>query len=84
MLDALVKGYRCDDAMKILLTCFETFEYSNPGFPWFSRVPSQSNLGDLPSRGKWNELRKLINEYVVDTAVCPLDASELESIPQVS
>jgi len=56
--DALIKGYSSEDVMKSLLILLEKFDGDRPFLPWFCRVPSQSHISDLPSRGRWKELRE--------------------------
>ena len=61
-IQGMIKGYsgtpmsaEIIDAAHELLAKFEIY-------PWFSRVPSQDNPADLPSRDKWTELYELFPE----------------------
>ena len=80
--DALIKGYSSEDTMKSLLTLLEKLDCDRPFLPWFCRVPSQSNISDLPSRGRWKELRELLPSYQFVEAVCPFDSTKLRTILQ--
>ena len=66
VLDACIKGYSPVAEMKRLLLSFETLDKCAPTLAWFARVPSLSNISDLPSRGKWEELASLIDFEIVE------------------
>ena len=80
--DALIKGYSSEDTMKSLLILLEKLDGDKPFLPWFCRVPSQSNISDLPSRGRWKELREILPDYVFVEAVCPFDSKKLHTVLQ--
>ena len=79
VLDAFIKGYSNEQTIKELLLNFETHDLAWPCFPWFARVPSSSNLSDLPSRGLWNELKKLLPSFTKCVGRCPLSRCELKN-----
>eukprot|EP00435_Cladocopium_sp_Y103_P058672 s441_g20.t1 len=81
-LDALIKGYSTEDTLKALLVMLEKLDAENPCLPWYCRVPSSSNISDLPSRGKWKELLELLPECVVVDPSCPFSSGKLQRIPQ--
>ena len=66
VLDACIEGYSPVAEMKRLLLSFETLDKCAPTLAWFARVPSLSNISDLPSRGKWEELASLIDFEIVE------------------
>ena len=80
VLDCCIKGYSDEDELKKLVVAFEKCDSSKPCIPWFGRVPSLSNCGDLPSRGLWKELRNVIGEFVVDEVSCLIGGSILSKI----
>ena len=47
---ALIKGYSSDKQWRDVLRRFEEYEMSQATYPWFARVPSDSNIADGPSR----------------------------------
>ena len=59
-LDACIKGYSTEDSTKDLLISLERLDAANAMIGWFARVPSSSNIADLPSRGCWKSLRSLL------------------------
>ena len=79
-LDALIKGYSMEDTMKELLVMLESLDSENPCLPWYCRVPSSSNISDLPSRGRWDELFSLFPECKRIDAFCPFNSGKLQEI----
>ena len=79
-LDALIKGYNSENTMKSLLVLLERLDARKPCLPWFCRVPSESNISDLPSCGKWKELFTLLPERKAVDVVCPFDSRKLQTI----
>lgn len=77
VVDALIKGYSNDGPIKTLLLGFEHMDAAFPSFHWFARVPSSSNPSDLPSRGKFSELCKIIRFCRRCEARCPLTKQAL-------
>ena len=51
-LDALIKGYSMEETMKDLFVKLENLDSEDPCLPWYCRVPSASNIADLPFA--WN------------------------------
>eukprot|EP00435_Cladocopium_sp_Y103_P066931 s1136_g29.t1 len=81
-LDALIKGYSTEDTLKALLVMLKKLDADNPCLPWYCRVPSSSNISDLPSRGRWKELFELLPECVVIDPSCPFSSRKLQRIPE--
>eukprot|EP00438_Fugacium_kawagutii_P029267 Skav207045 [mRNA] locus=scaffold709:16974:19130:+ [translate_table: standard] len=79
VLDALIKGYSGEPLMKRLLCCFERTDFRDACLLWFSRVASPSNISDLPSRGKWQQLKALLDCVVIE-AECPINCSVLKTL----
>ena len=83
-LDALIKGYSMEDSMKELLVMLETLDSEDPCMSWYCRVPSLSNIADLPSRGKWKELFSLVPLCKQIDAWCPFTSGKLQEFRQES
>ena len=79
-LDALIKGYSDEETMKKLLVMLEKLDAENPCLPWYCRVPSPSNVADLPSRGKWKEFFCLFPDCKRVDAVCPFGSGKLQVV----
>ena len=78
--DALIKGYSMESTMKELLVMLESLDEADPCLPWYCRVPSSSNISDLPSRGRWDELFTLLPDCSKIDAVCPFSSRKLQDI----
>ena len=83
-LDALIKGYSAEEAMKELLVALEKLDTEDPCLPWYCRVPSPSNVADLPSRGKWKEFFSLCPECKQVDAFCPFSSGKLHVVNEIS
>ena len=57
--DALVKAYSPSLASQNLVYAFYKCEMDHPCYPWFARVPSVSNIADLPARGELQNAARL-------------------------
>ena len=68
-LDACIKCYSREQCMQNLLLHYERLDSCLPMLGWYARVPSKSNIGDLPSRGEWDELSKIV-KYVRVSPSC--------------
>lgn len=74
-MDACIRGTSGSKPVRELLLCWERMEEKDRSWPWFTRVPSQSNPADEPSRschdlmGKLGALRR--------GAVCPVTGVSL-------
>ena len=79
-LDALIKGYSSEASMQSLLLVLERLDAKNPCMPWYCRVPSQSNIADLPSRGRWKDFLAMLPNCKVVNTVCPFESKELRVI----
>lgn len=80
VLDALIKGYSSEPSIKRLLLNFESCDSNGPCLAWFGRVPSSSNISDLPSRGLWKKFENLVSDYERTLPCCPIYNCMLESI----
>jgi len=57
---------------------FHSCSQSDSSIAWLERVPSPSNIADLPSRGRLDDAAHLINGKVVDlTSVAQVISLEL-------
>ena len=81
VVDSLIKGGSSDHHLKRILCCYEQIDFNNPCLAWFTRVASSSNISDLPSRGEWGTLRKII-EFELVEAVCPFSGKRLRTIAE--
>lgn len=57
----------------------EEVDADSPSFVWAARVPSDSNVADLPSRGSLNGL-DFLGEISVVAPVCPLTSETMVSV----
>ena len=69
-----------ESTMKELLVMLESLDEVDPCLPWYCRVPSSSNISDLPSRGRWDELFALLPDCSKIDAVCPFSSRKLQDI----
>ena len=74
-LDAFIKGFSSNAYMSDILLSFEQRELSGPSWPWFTRVPSESNCADDPSRAQFSHLVSL--GVLRDKGSCPVLGCEL-------
>ena len=57
---SLIKGSSPSPSMQLIAHLFHQLDASSPLMVWIERVPSASNIADLPSRGKWEETLKIV------------------------
>ena len=76
VLAACISGSSKEDSWRKLLCALERAD-AHPALQWFSRVPSQLNISDGPSRGRWRELLLSFPECKVDDPTCPLTGVRL-------
>ena len=78
VLDALIKGTSTAVTFRDLLACYERKELHGYSWAWFSRVPSESNCADAPSRG---EYRGLVDKgWMHERCTCPIFGDLLEDL----
>ena len=77
VLAACIKGNARDKLWRELLLRLEQVDAAGPMVPWFSRVPSPSNAGDGPSRGRWDF--PLVGVHTRDYPFCVLGHGLLRS-----
>ena len=70
VLDALIKGTSDVTFLKRGLREFSMLERDTPTTSWFSRVPSESNPADAPSRGCGELLESTLGAIEVSSANC--------------
>ena len=56
---SLVKAATGSEATRDMLLVNSSLDQEIEGMPWYSRVPTESNLGDNPSRLDFQELQEL-------------------------
>ena len=78
VLDALIKGTSTAVTFRDLLACYERKELHGYSWAWFSRVPSESNCADAPSRGEYQGL--VDKGWTHDRCVCPIFGDLLEDL----
>ena len=78
VLDAFIKGYSQSRHFVQALCAFETKECLGRTWPWFSRVPSDSNVADSPSRGDFQHLLEL--GFVRDSCLCPFTSVDVKNL----
>jgi hypothetical protein len=54
--EGLVRGFSPNVHNRKIISRVSELELSDPCFPWYSRVPTKSNVADAPSRGEYSEL----------------------------
>ena len=75
-MDCLIRGTSASRIFRELLLCFEKLELSGPSWPWFSRVASESNISDKPSRGRFDPVLDQLGAIKVKP-VCPITGTRL-------
>eukprot|EP00435_Cladocopium_sp_Y103_P052388 s1758_g16.t1 len=78
-LDALIKGTSASPEFRRLLESWEVQADATGALVWFSRVPSNSNPADGPSRGSL-ELMRSIGASRVESLKCPLKGVTLPDL----
>ena len=78
-MDACIKGTSPSPAFRKLLLEFERLELREPCWPWFTRVPSESNVADGPSRGDFAIVCDVFHGRRVVPS-CPLTGAELVEV----
>ena len=59
-----IKGSSPSRSSAWLIHAFWETEVMNESRSWLSRVPTECNIGDGPSRGEWEEISKLYPRHV--------------------
>ena len=76
--DACIKGTSGSQPVRRLLLCWEKLEEASRSWAWFTRVPSQSNPSDEPSRACSRLMKKLGARRL--QALCPLSSAPLQDL----
>ena len=77
-MDACIKGTSGSQPVRRLLLCWEKLEETSRSWVWFTRVPSQSNPSDEPSRACFQMMKKLGARRL--QALCPLSSAPLQDL----
>ncbi|CAE7801527.1 SLC24A2 [Symbiodinium sp. CCMP2592] len=78
VLSACINSNSIDASWRSLLLHLEAADEARPCLPWFHRVPSQSNIADPPSRGRWEELA-FLGHVTRDVPTCFVTGATLEA-----
>ena len=73
---ALIKTVSTSPELLVMAQCFHSYSEVDNVVCWFERVPSESNVADLPSRGVPQEAAKLVNGEVRDDLQLPSDVCD--------
>ena len=76
VLDCVIPGTSKEPTWRQLLLCIEKVDIQYPCDMWATRVPSESNVADPPSRGSLVEIQFLGN-VKIDDALCPVSGEKL-------
>jgi hypothetical protein len=75
--DSLIRGFSDSNSCLSMIYRFYKCEREDPGYVWFSRVPSHSNIADAPSRGLASETAKAFGAALVEAGI---EHHELEGL----
>ena len=78
-LDVFVKGSSNDPMWREVLLSFEACDFEYSTVPWIARVPSSSNVADLPSRGSLEPI-SFLKPFRIVEAKCPISGRALRSL----
>ncbi|CAE7721851.1 SLC24A2 [Symbiodinium sp. CCMP2592] len=78
VLSACINSNSIDASWRSLLLHLEAADEARPCLPWFHRVPSQSNIADPPSRGRWDELA-FLGPFARDAPTCFVTGEALDA-----
>ena len=76
---ACISGNSREKTWRELLVLLEDYDSKSPCVSWFTRVPSQSNISDGPSRGSWDQLSASFG-FTREAMKCPFTHERLEDI----
>lgn len=71
VLDCYIPGTSKERTWRELLLRIEEIDATHPSYIWATRVPSESNVADPPSRGLLSPIQ-FLGELVVDEPCCPI------------
>ena len=78
VLDCYIPGTSKERTWRQLLLAIEDTDYDFPCYAWATRVPSESNVADPPSRGTLEPL-SFLGPMVIDNPECPCVQRLLQS-----
>ena len=78
VLDCYIPGTSREKTWRELLLCIEQIDFGYPSYIWATRVPSESNIADPPSRGSVDAL-KFLGDLEIDAPMCPIVDVPLKS-----
>ena len=73
---SLIKTVSASSELLVMAQCFHSYGESDNVACWFERVPSESNVAGLPSRGAPEEAARLVNGEVRGDLQLPSDVCE--------
>ena len=73
---SLIKTVSSSPELLVMAQCFHSYGELDNVACWFERVPSESNVADLPSRGVPEEAARLVNGEVRGDLQLPSDVCE--------
>eukprot|EP00435_Cladocopium_sp_Y103_P058987 s612_g21.t1 len=78
VLDCYIPGTSRERTWRELLLCIEDVDFKHPCYTWATRVPSESNVADPPSRGSLKPL-EFLGKLTVEKPMCPVLGTVLQS-----
>ena len=78
VLDCYIPGSAKQKTWREILLCIEKIDGDIPAQVWATRVPSESNVADPPSRGTIEPIR-FLGEIDLDQASCPMTGKALHT-----
>ena len=74
---SLIKGASPSDTMYSICKCIAHLDAKHPTADWYERVPSASNISDLPSRCKQTDCRKITNGLLAGDIALPFELLQM-------
>ena len=78
VLDCYIPGTSKEKTWRELLLKIEEIDFTHPCYAWATRVPSESNIADPPSRGTLEPL-EFLGKITVEKPECPMLGVQMES-----
>eukprot|EP00438_Fugacium_kawagutii_P016881 Skav223771 [mRNA] locus=scaffold521:89174:90139:- [translate_table: standard] len=78
VLDSYILGTSREPTWRKILLSIEEIDFHHPAQVWATRVPSESNIADPPSRGHLSAL-SFLGSIHVEIATCPMTKRQLMS-----
>ena len=74
---SLIKGASPSDTMYSVCKCISHLDAKHPTADWYERVPSASNISDLPSRQKQTDCKEITNGLLAGDIALPDDLLQM-------